>query len=317
MSNYCCFFSIDVIFHVFEYCSLKDILSLSLTWKVCNEALHVYSESVFNKYYQVFSQFVKEIDLHHPQDTSLQHHSSTKEKFIALFPKACKEMNEETEYYPFHQGMVPGGFHNCTDLFSRMIALDFKALHGANDSRTIFDCRFGLDMEYQRCFKCSDRLVVMPEILSLMGWNWISQDYDLKLLRFYVLRIIAPYYPNNVPGIVLKQPESMKSSNISSLWFKAQSEFTEPEFHFVNANNSCSMIGKEEKRMIRACFWILHDRTDSSEILLCSHRGKMYSKVELLVDYESASIENIRVLCTVKCPSKENFKTRNGTCLVH
>ena len=141
----------------------------------------------------------------------------------------------------------------------------------------------------------NERFNAMPAILHKMGWNCFSNSYKLKALKCYTFRILFPYYPHTVPGLILRKPNS----------FSPQTRVEPPSFKFCD--DGTEIIGT---------FWIVYCRDYAKEILSNPDYGAKYSLVEIIVDVKSARITKWNVVQTLPCPRVENFKQHGGCCVM-
>ncbi|KAG2382057.1 hypothetical protein C9374_005849 [Naegleria lovaniensis] len=309
----------DSMLIVFHYCNMKDIISLVRAWRISYQTFELYSNTIFEKMFLIFEKFVQKnhVERHdQPIDDSITQSSTTesftpqlkehvkestsyKDRFIELYTIATNEMKNEINGSVVHRGIL-----SHTLEFSTCIKLDFHVQHGANAFRTMKKCYFD---HYQ--FSKEDRVLEMGPILQQMGWRMISDDFDLLLLKFYLVRIIAPPYPNDVPGIVLKSRASMEPSRFAQYWYGVQSEFTELQASFCEKQNC------QNERTIGVSFWMLHYGYLAQELLPNTYHELQYTKMEMTVLHSNATISEIRALRHLKCPANENFKRHSG-CLV-
>ena len=276
----------DVMSHIFKYCQLSEILILKTTWRVCNEAF-----VDWDRYLNIFTDITFPV-LNLPTSTA-----SEKQNVVLKLCQLCmKQMNGRNKKESFDKVHV--------------LRLGYRMLCGANAFRTmthviLFQGNGSSNVHDQTSaeFLCtvSERMSKMSEILRRMGWGQISPEFDLALVKHYAHKALFPSKPNNVAGIVWKEPKSMIPSQFSQFLLNAHSSFEEPTFMF----DQNEIIGR---------FYIIHYGGLALGVF-SSHQPLLYSLVEMRVSYPEGKINRWVVVKSVDCPRNENSK-RHGGCVV-
>ncbi|KAL9646745.1 hypothetical protein ABK040_001167 [Willaertia magna] len=275
----------DCWFHICSFLCLEDLLTIESCCKELQNILQEYDQILFEHRLQ-FILLYSQGNINYTIDPQTTSHKTQLLQYLRELVNHLKE--EITNEYLY------GGLHNENNL----IQLSVKC--GANNFKTLQQIKLG------NLFSCSvhNRITEMKNCLELMGWAQYSTNFDLLLFKYYTYRAIFPKYPNNVAGIVVKEPLSMVPGKFSRFFHNAMSPYEEPSF--------VKSLDEEGKFVAR--FWILH-YNELAKGFISGHSPLSYSLLEIKVKYSEPLIDSVSVLNNLLCPRQENFKAHGG-CLV-